>query len=312
MPMFILFGILILLPFLIPVNSASVPANLPYKDSRFIYVSGIQWHCRFHNAGDSSKGNIILIHGFSGSTFAWRKTFKRLIDEGYTVVAPDLPPYGFSERADELNQSSDVRALSVMQLAEQLQPKKQWIVVGHSMGGAVATSIAAINPEKTSGLVIVDGLMPETKKPSWLWLKKLFINKVTKRYAEVLTHYFFTTKSSIKKLLQTAYGREPEEEEIMGYLNPLQIKGTAGKVLEQFEANPETIINLKKIDDPILIIWGEKDEWVKPDIGKKSAQMLNTQAPSMIPGAAHCPMETHPEIFERLLLDFCTKTKSNQ
>ena len=69
-------------------------------DSRFIELNGLNVH--YKQAG-SGEPLIVLLHGFSASTFSWREVMQPLAAFG-TVVAYDRPGFGLTERplGDEL------------------------------------------------------------------------------------------------------------------------------------------------------------------------------------------------------------------
>ena len=50
-----------------------------------------------------------------------------------------------------------------------------------------------------------------------------------------------------------------------------------------------------------LLIWGLKDEWVEPGVGKTLHRDLNISLLYTIEDAGHCPMETHPEQVHRIM-----------
>ena len=55
---------------------------------------------------------------------------------------------------------------------------------------------------------------------------------------------------------------------------------------------------------PIIAIWGSRDTWVPPeDLDRLSAIRPDITA-RVIGGAAHCPMETHPDEFTAIVLEW--------
>jgi lipase len=99
---------------------------------------------------------VLAIHGITGNGMAWRAVARDVSrTTGLAVLAPDLRgrgenaalpgPYGIgahvSDMLDVLDHVGAERA----------------VLVGHSMGAYVAARIAAEHPERTAGLVLVDG-----------------------------------------------------------------------------------------------------------------------------------------------------------
>jgi 2-hydroxy-6-oxonona-2,4-dienedioate hydrolase len=83
----------------------------PYNNSSFLTVDSVRFHYRVWN-GDVKQpaGKVFLVHGFCGSTYAWRNNIDTLVSLNYKVVAVDLPGFGYSERNVMINQSQSNRA----------------------------------------------------------------------------------------------------------------------------------------------------------------------------------------------------------
>jgi pimeloyl-ACP methyl ester carboxylesterase len=99
-----------------------------------------------HGAGSP----LLFIHGLTFDRSTWEPIVERLADR-YTCVAVDLPGHGGSE-GSSVRRLDDVAA-AVQHLLGQLQLDPP-VVVGHSMGGALAAMYAAAYP--TRGVVLVD------------------------------------------------------------------------------------------------------------------------------------------------------------
>ena len=60
-----------------------------------------------------------------------------------------------------------------------------------------------------------------------------------------------------------------------------------------------------------LIIWGDKDTWVKPAIGKTLAKNIPAAKFMMLSGAGHCPIETHfAKVLPVILQNFSEQPKT--
>jgi hypothetical protein len=107
-----LFVLLSILPYLLPVNQQKVDfKNPPFAESKFMSIDGKRWHYRQFEPSDSARGTMILVHGFSGSTFSWRKNQQVFADSGYRVISVDLPAFGFSEKDKNLMLSSVLNSI---------------------------------------------------------------------------------------------------------------------------------------------------------------------------------------------------------
>jgi len=61
---------------------------------------------------------------------------------------------------------------------------------------------------------------------------------------------------------------------------------------------------IRNINLPVLLIWGEEDTWVELESGKEYAEIFPESRLKTISGAYHMPMETHPEKFNRIFLNW--------
>ncbi|MFK8028851.1 MAG: alpha/beta hydrolase [Gammaproteobacteria bacterium] len=108
--------------------------------------------------GDSSRTPMIALHGWLDNAASFLQLAPLL--EQYYVVALDLPGHGKSD-ARPLGGSyfhADY-ALDVAHAADALG-FESFVLLGHSMGGGVATLVAAAMPERVTHLLLIDGLGP--------------------------------------------------------------------------------------------------------------------------------------------------------
>ncbi|MBX7240461.1 MAG: alpha/beta hydrolase [Bacteroidia bacterium] len=268
--------------------------TLPFPESRFINAENIRTHCRVWLAQGEEKGNILFIHGFSGSTFSWRKNATALAEEGYNVIALDLPPFGFSEKPSKHNYSVSANAVLIWKVLEILFPdKKEWIFAGHSMGANTAFAANALHPERVKALICIDGGGIMTRNPKW-FSRVLLKNPITFYTAELAGRLYFFKYKKIEKLLLSAYGQPPDKDAVEGYLRGLNQKGTAGRIMYASASREIFVPTDKDLPSKLLFIWGEKDQWIPV----KSGYALHERYPQsellIIKDAGHCPMETHP------------------
>jgi pimeloyl-ACP methyl ester carboxylesterase len=105
-------------------------------------------------AGRTQAQTILFVHGLGAAALSdWIDTMRALARR-YHVIAIDLPGYGYS--ASPLGKYSPRNYARVLQDVLARHAKGPAIVVGHSMGGAVALRLASDFPTSVSKLVLVD------------------------------------------------------------------------------------------------------------------------------------------------------------
>lgn len=122
--------------------------------------------------GDGPR-RALLIHGLSSNAAGWWRLGPELAEAGYTVTAPDLRGHGHSPKADGYTfagYAGDVAAMGA-----------GWdLVLGHSLGGAVAVVIAADQPGWAARLVLEDPALVIADPPAALvWLLEPFSGPMT-------------------------------------------------------------------------------------------------------------------------------------
>lgn len=97
---------------------------------------------------------VVLIHGSGGAIDWWEELTPLLSQQGRRVISLDLLGYGGSEKPAS-GYSIESQASLVAQVLAKLEVDSA-VVVGHSLGGKVATALAEGSPDLVAGLVILD------------------------------------------------------------------------------------------------------------------------------------------------------------
>ncbi len=113
---------------------------------------------RVLRAGKPGGEPQILVHGLAGFSSTWVEVIERLAAHG-PVVAPDLPGFGRTPLLPGERISVGGYAKFVLQLADSLGWDR-FTLHGNSMGGLIATMLAARHPERVRRLVLVSPALP--------------------------------------------------------------------------------------------------------------------------------------------------------
>jgi pimeloyl-ACP methyl ester carboxylesterase len=107
-----------------------------------------------YDTGPADAGPLLLVHGLADEADTWRHLIAPL-SVRYRVLAPDLPGFGRSDKPDQaysLSFFQDVLA----ELLDELGIARATLA-GHSLGGAIAQSIALAHPERVERLILIGG-----------------------------------------------------------------------------------------------------------------------------------------------------------
>jgi pimeloyl-ACP methyl ester carboxylesterase len=102
--------------------------------------------------GVAGLPNVVLIHHAAGGASDWAE-IAGLLDGRAAIVAPDLPGHG-ARVAEEPLASIEAMASFVAGLLDE-EPGRPAVLVGHSMGGAVALQMAFDHPRRVGALLLI-------------------------------------------------------------------------------------------------------------------------------------------------------------
>ena len=120
----------------------------------FALVEGRRIHVLRRDPIGVARGDIVLIHGASGNGADMMDALgDSLTAHGFRVWAPDRPGHGWSEGFE--GSSSPAQQAQRLRAAMEALGVSHAIVVGHSLGGAVADNFAIDHPDFARGVVLV-------------------------------------------------------------------------------------------------------------------------------------------------------------
>lgn len=276
-------------------------AAQPFAGGHVVELDGPDLNVREY--GTDGDRAIVLLHGYSASIEWWEQVAPALASSGQRVVAIDLVGHGGSEapRNDDdygaVGQATSVtRALAVLGV-------RHAVLVGHSMGGHVATAIVEREPALVDRVAVIDtygaaGLieMPLLGKVG-CWP---VIGAVIDRFRSI--------DALTEDSLQTGFADDFEVPELAHRsLEQLTHRGvcesSAAIDLNEGQAVAERLAN---VDKPVLVVWGETDVLTPTDSNVDRYTRAGL-APQVIPVSGHSSMVEKPEALVALLEPFTTQ-----
>ncbi|SEB70417.1 Pimeloyl-ACP methyl ester carboxylesterase [Maribacter dokdonensis] len=127
--------------------------------------------------------NIVLLHGKNFNGAYWETTIKALTKEGYRVIVPDQIGFGKSTKPLHFHYTFQQLARNTKELLDTLNIDKT-VILGHSMGGMLATRFALMYPETTEKLVLENpiGLEDWKLKVPYKPVEWWYANELKKSY----------------------------------------------------------------------------------------------------------------------------------
>lgn len=265
--------------------------------------------------GNPNGSSVILFHGKNFNGFYWKNVIDALSKAGYRVIAPDQVGWGKSTKPN-MKYTFDILATNNKKLLDSLGIKKI-NVIGHSMGGMLATRFALLYPQMVDKLILEDPLGLEDYK------KFIPLQPVESLYKNELKG----TYASYKKYQQSYYPTWKPEYEILVKVQaePLKQKDFSSvayinALTWQMIYERPVLYEFKNLGMPVLIIVGQKDGTILgknlinkkkqslhgniPALAKKAAATMQNGRILVIPGVGHIPHIQTPDIFNADVVNF--------
>jgi pimeloyl-ACP methyl ester carboxylesterase len=124
------------------------------SESLFVQVRGLRYHCRCW--GDAKAPKLFMLHGWMDVS----ASFQFLVDAlrgDWRVIAPDWRGFGLTEWAKQGAYWFPDYFADLEALLNRFEKDAPATLVGHSMGGNVATMYAGIRPERVAKIVNLEG-----------------------------------------------------------------------------------------------------------------------------------------------------------
>lgn len=262
----------------------------PFAQGRVLELPGPDLNVREYGpAGDRA---IVLLHGYSAS-IQWWEAVAPALALGVRVIAIDLVGHGGSEApGDAAPYSAEGQATAVHQALDALGVRHA-VLVGHSMGGTVATALAESAPDLVDRVVVSDtpAALGMTAMPA---LGNAVCWPVLGAAVDKLRSLDAVDKSS----LQTGFDADfPVPALAYRSLkrmthNALCDAKTAGQINEQ-RAVADRLAGLGK---PVLVVWDDSDALTPTAQNVDRYRQAGLQ-PVVIAGSGHSPIIEKPSEF---------------
>ena len=254
---------------------------------QMIEVDGLKVH--YKETGPQGAPALLLLHGFGSSLQAW-DDWSESLEKKYKVIRLDLPGFGLTGASPDNDYSEEKDLAILTHFADKLGLDK-FSVIGHSMGGKMAWSLAASQPERVQALVLMapDGF-PEAKD---IGTKPYEVPAVMGLIKYALPKYL------VRKSIEPAFSdAEALNDALVNrYYDMLRAPGVRGAILDRSNQTIYTdpVPRLKTIKAPTLLIWGEQDQMIPNTNAQSYANVLLNSTTVIVPKLGHLLQEEQPE-----------------
>lgn len=246
-------------------------------------AADIYYHA-YEGTGGGKYPPVVLIHGAGGNHLYWPSQVRRM--PGLRVFALDLPGHGKSGGCGEQSIPAYTHAILDWQQAMDIH---RAIIIGSSMGSAIALHLALAHPDHVAGIVSIGGgarlsvnpvLLQETSQPT------TFHNAIDR-----LIHWYFSPQTS-EDLIRLCARR-------MSDIRHSVLNGDL-KACDSFDITNQ----LGEIRIPTLVICGKDDKMTPPRLSQFLARSIPNAQLALIEGGGHMVMLEYPELIANYISRF--------
>jgi len=256
-------------------------------EPRWCTVEGVRVHYVRKGAGPP----LVLLHGLGSSIYSWSEVLEGLARR-HDVIALDLPGFGLSDQPPDLTFGLLTRA--VLGVMDQLGLERASLI-GNSLGGAVASVVAAEHPQRVERLVLIDSAgfnFSHRRRPALLRL----VGAVPGALLERLPVRRALTRAALRQVFldQSKVTEERVEEYVAPLLRPGAVRSLQALLSSGEAETPAFAELLSRISAPTLILWGKEDRWVPVADADRFGAAIEGSRTIILKRCGHLPQEERP------------------
>jgi pimeloyl-ACP methyl ester carboxylesterase len=232
-------------------------------------------------APDFSRGRAIqLLHGAGSNGHAWHYQYESL-GRRHSPIAPDLPGHGRSSGVEGLH-TLEGYATFVLALLDALKLESA-VVVGHSMGGAIAMELALRHPNRVKALVLIATAakfdIPKERIDTW---RAVTMGRASQPFNN--DGYSPKTIATKPEIIREGWGEQIQTDP--------RVRWSDLVACSQIDLRDR----ISRIDTPTLILAGADDAITPPAQAEFLKSHIRGSRLEVVPDAAHRLTTERPDI----------------
>lgn len=255
--------------------------------------------------GNPAGQPIVFVHGLLGSRINWDKQTTDPGLQKFRLITYDLRGHGLSGKPDDAEAYQEGRRWADDLAAVLKESKaKNPVLVGWSLGGVVLSNyLAAHGDAGIGGLVYVDGVIE---------LKPDLITPHPEVYAGLASQDLRTHLDTVRTFLALCFQTQPDPATFERLLsNAATASWVMTRTVPSIAVQAEE--GLPKAKVPVLLIYGGKDNLVRPEASITRAKSLNGQIKSKIyDNSGHAPFLEEATRFNKDLTEFAVSAEGSK
>ena len=263
-------------------------ARHPAHTAEWLTAGDVQVRAVRAGRGDTT---VVFLHGYGESLFSFRAEFDRLAVR-YRVVALDAPGFGLSDKpAGPYDLAAQTGRLAAFLDRWTTGPV---VLVGHSMGGELATALALRRPARVVALVLI--------APAGYDLSKR-LDSLRPGTIGVIGWAAALATTGALPVHDAEWLAEPGDRARYTPAADPAYRHALESILRDFDFSALRD-SFRTVRQPTLLIWGRLDPTIPFAIGESIAVKLPCRRFVPLDATLHRPQLTDPDTVSALLLDF--------
>lgn len=242
---------------------------------------------------------FVLVHGYSAEGMLYAQTLSRIVAAGFKVVAIDTAGHGSTQGLPMGGADFEAYTRLLGRVVDELGIR-QAMFIGHSMGGRLITELAARQPDRALGVILLDAIVGEP----WDRIVKAsrFNPLLLAGVGGILLADSLSTVPFVRDPRQAVkFGRLARPMVRTHLRNPLRIAGPGISILRSTSSR-WMLEKLRKDGVPLVAIHGDRDV-VVPLSTARSAAKLSGGMVVVVEGGRHSWLLKDPETLPAILRD---------
>ncbi|MDH3696463.1 MAG: alpha/beta hydrolase [Nitrosopumilus sp.] len=252
---------------------------------------------RYLESGKDNPRHILFIHGLGSSADRWGNIPKSL-SANFHTISLDLPGFGESDKPLSMDYTIENFRDIVINFMNLLAINDKTSIVGHSLGGYIASEVTMQNKIDVERLILIDS--------------SGFLKKPTPLLKEYLCVAMNPTNDNVRNIFEQMVSDSTKiplklVESFIKRINLSNAKYAFKLTLENSTNTQIKLDRLKLIDSvPTLIIWGVEDKVIPLQHSELFKKSIPNSHIEIIPDAGHAPFTEKPEQICELIHNFLT------
>jgi len=251
---------------------------------------------RYLESGKGKNRHILFIHGLGSAADRWMK-IPDVLSTDFHSIAIDLPGFGESDKPVEIDYTIDQFRNFILSFLKKISIYNEQInLIGHSLGGYIASEIAIQNQNHVRQLVLIDS------------------SGMLDHPTPILEEYFEAAMNPTKDNVRKAFEKmvtDPSRissQLVNGFIRRINLPN-AKYAFESTLVNSATtqigLNRLRQINNiPTLILWGAHDKVIPLEHSKFFKDAITNSRLEVIDDAGHAPFTEKPDQVCELLRNF--------